>query len=99
MLKNQNDESLILWFDQITIDDVLQVGGKNTSHREMVRELGPKGIKVPNGFAVTASAYRHFLSQCGLADRIHRKLSGWQEGDVKELAKRGINIRQMTNRY
>ena len=95
MLKNQNDESLILWFDQITIDDVPKVGGKNASLGEMVHELGSKGIKVPNGFAVTAFAYRRFLSQSGLADRIHRELSGWREGEVKDLAKRGINIRQM----
>ncbi len=51
----------IKWFADITIDDVPLVGGKNASLGEMVRELASKGVKVPDGFAITAEAFRHFI--------------------------------------
>ena len=55
----------IKWFADITIDDVPLVGGKNASLGEMVRELASKGVKVPDGFAITAEAYRHFIREAG----------------------------------
>ena len=58
----------ISWFSDIGIADVAQVGGKNASLGEMVHELGAQGIRVPNGFAVTAGAYRYLL--------LRRKLGG-----------------------
>ena len=53
--------SYIRFFEEIGIDDVPLVGGKNASLGEMYRELTPQGVKVPNGFAVTAEAYRDML--------------------------------------
>ena len=51
----------VRWFDQIGIGDVATVGGKNASLGEMYQSLAPRGVKIPNGFATTADAYRHFL--------------------------------------
>ena len=56
----------IKWFADINIDDVALVGGKNASLGEMVRELSGQGVKVPNGFAITAEAYRHFIREAGI---------------------------------
>jgi hypothetical protein len=58
------------WFSEVGIEDVPLVGGKNASLGEMTRELAPLGIRVPDGYAVTAEAYRHFLQSNGLVDRI-----------------------------
>ncbi len=68
----------IRWFDQIGIGDVAVVGGKNASLGEMYRELTPRGIRVPNGFATTADAYRTFLAEIGTG-RKDRTDSQWHE--------------------
>lgn len=57
---------LVKWFDELGIEDVPSVGGKNASLGEMYRGLASKGVKVPNGFAVTAEAYRVFLKDAKL---------------------------------
>jgi pyruvate,water dikinase len=59
MATRQND--FIRWFDEISIADVPLVGGKNASLGELYRELGKAGVRVPNGFAVTAEGYRFFV--------------------------------------
>jgi pyruvate,water dikinase len=64
----------IRWFQELTIDDVPLVGGKNASLGEMIRELTPKGISIPNGFAVTAQAYHAFLQYNELDARIQNVL-------------------------
>ena len=56
----------VRWFSDISIDDVPVVGGKNASLGEMYRELSAMGVKFPNGFALTADAYRFFLAKAGL---------------------------------
>ncbi len=86
--------SFIRWFADITIDDVPLVGGKNASLGEMYRELTPKGVKVPNGFAVTAEAYRYFLHEAGLNARIRDILQGLDTRDMGNLRQRGAQIRQ-----
>ena len=83
----------IRWFADITIDDVPLVGGKNASLGEMYRELTPKGVKVPNGFAITAEAYRHLLREAGLEEKIRQTLAGLDTGNMEELRKRGSLIR------
>jgi pyruvate,water dikinase len=83
----------IRWFSEITIDDVPLVGGKNASLGEMYRELTPEGIRVPNGFAVTADAYRHFLRETGLDAEIQSALRGLDVGDVANLRERGHAVR------
>lgn len=84
----------IRWFAEIGIDDVTLVGGKNASLGEMYRELAPKGITVPNGFAVTAEGYRHFLRSGDLEQRLRIALDGLDTHDLTELAKRGAQIRE-----
>lgn len=86
---------LIRWFDQLGMDDVGIVGGKNASLGEMVRELKPKGIRIPNGFATTANAYRTFLQETGLDERIPQVLSGMNVSDVSSLQHHGAIVRHM----
>ena len=57
-------------FDEISIDDISLVGGKNASLGEMIRELRPQGVRLADGFAITAEAYREFLREAGLDQRI-----------------------------
>ncbi|HXX93426.1 MAG TPA: PEP/pyruvate-binding domain-containing protein, partial [Planctomycetota bacterium] len=83
----------ILWFDQIGIEDIPRVGGKTASLGEMVRELGPKGVKVPGGFAITAEAYRSFLRESGLSERLSALLEGLDPTKVEDLQRRGRQIR------
>ncbi|MEJ2058972.1 MAG: phosphoenolpyruvate synthase [Gammaproteobacteria bacterium] len=80
-------------FDELGIDDVPQVGGKNASLGEMYRELSAEGVKVPNGFATTAEAYRHYLEHNGLTERISKALDGLDKNDVTALARTGSQIR------
>jgi pyruvate,water dikinase len=83
----------VRWFSEIGIGDVPLVGGKNASLGEMYRELQGSGVKVPNGFAVTAEAYRYFLRSAGLDRVIPDLLSGLDTGDVENLRSRGRHIR------
>jgi len=85
---------LVRWFEEIGIDDVPTVGGKNASLGEMFRELLPKGVKVPNGFAVTADAYRHFLHSAGVDAKIRAILADLDTGNIENLRHRGRQVRQ-----
>ncbi|MDE1975253.1 MAG: phosphoenolpyruvate synthase, partial [Patescibacteria group bacterium] len=80
--------------DSVGIADVGEVGGKNASLGEMLRELGAKGVRVPSGFIVTASAYRHFVKETGLDKVIADILNGLDTKDLADLAKRGDAIRK-----
>ncbi|MFU8797424.1 MAG: phosphoenolpyruvate synthase, partial [Gammaproteobacteria bacterium] len=84
----------IIWFKDLGIHDIDHVGGKNASLGEMIKHLTKAGIKVPNGFATTAEAYREFLNQNNLANKIYALLEGLNVDDVTQLAKRGAQIRQ-----
>jgi pyruvate,water dikinase len=86
--------ALIRWFQEIGIADVPTVGGKNASLGEMYRELVPKGLKVPNGFAVTADAYRHFLQSAGLDEKIRAILADLDTRNIDNLRQRGRQVRQ-----
>ena len=83
----------IRWFKELSIDDVPTVGGKNASLGEMYRELTPKGIKVPNGFAITAEAYRELLRLSNSWDTLKAALEGLNPDDAKDLARRGAKAR------
>jgi len=85
----------VLWFDQLGIEDVPFVGGKNASLGEMYRNLTEKGVKVPNGFAITAHAYRYLLEKAGLRDRIKDALSGLDTTDMLNLSAKGAAIRDL----
>jgi pyruvate,water dikinase len=84
----------IRWFAEIGIDDVPTVGGKNASLGEMYRELSAQGIKVPNGFAITADAYRCFLSEAGLDGWIIDQLSDLEVRNLPNLRERAARIRR-----
>ncbi len=85
----------IRWFEQVSMDDVAVVGGKNASLGEMYRKLAPRGVRIPNGFATTADAYRRHLSESGLDDKIQQLLSGINFADVGSLQHHGRLIRHM----
>lgn len=88
-------KEFILWFDEIGIEDVPLVGGKNASLGEMIRELGKEGINVPNGFAITAYAYRFLLEKAGIEDNIKKILADLDTHDVENLKDRGKKIRSL----
>ncbi len=94
-MKNAIDSRpLILWFESISLADLPVVGGKNASLGEMVRELSVKGIRVPNGFAITAHAYRRFVREAGLEALVADQLRGLKVTDVDALARCGRTIRE-----
>ncbi|HVY68566.1 MAG TPA: phosphoenolpyruvate synthase [Verrucomicrobiae bacterium] len=84
----------IKWFADLGIEDIPLVGGKNASLGEMCRELTPKGISVPDGFAITAGAYRHFLQTARLDGKLRQLLEGLNTGDIEDLRRRGSQTRQ-----
>jgi len=85
----------ILWFDEINIEDIPLVGGKNASLGEMYRELTTQGVKIPNGFAITSAAYWHLLKSAGILDRLKDTMAGLDTTDVKDLAVRGKRAREI----
>lgn len=85
----------VLFFDQLQLCDVPKVGGKNASLGEMVRQLSGKGVRVPNGFAITAEAYRYFLRRNGLEERIAKVLSDLNTHDIANLQARGKQVRDL----
>jgi pyruvate,water dikinase len=87
-------KKLILPFEEVGIKDVPLVGGKNASIGEMIRELGPKGMRVPGGFVVTAAAYRFFLKETGLDKLIKDTLKGLKTKNLKDLARRAKFVRK-----
>ncbi|MCS7215268.1 MAG: phosphoenolpyruvate synthase [Thermodesulfovibrio sp.] len=87
--------SLVLWFDEISIKDIPLVGGKNASLGEMLQNLTPRGINIPDGFAVTAEAYKYFIKFNGFSETIRNILSGLDKSNVDDLKKRGKNIRNL----
>ena len=86
--------SYIIKLDQLTINDVEKVGGKNASLGEMIGNLSELGINVPNGFATTSDAYREFLSTDGLGERINQRLHKLDINDIEQLTKAGADIRR-----
>jgi pyruvate,water dikinase len=85
--------SFIRWFGELGLADLALVGGKNASLGEMVRELGGRGLRVPNGFAVTADAYRATLDAAGAWDGLRAALDGLDPADVHDLARRAAAAR------
>src|SRR5512147_113698 len=93
-MKSKSQEyRYIRWFDEIGIDDVPLVGGKNASLGELYRELAPQGINIPNGFAITANAYWDLLKCSTLEHDLRNLLTGLDTGDVDNLRRRGSAIR------
>jgi pyruvate,water dikinase len=85
----------VRFFEEFGIDDVPLVGGKNASLGEMYRELSGEGVRVPNGFAITASAYRHMLEVTGAGDELRATLGALDPSDVRALARAGARAREI----
>ncbi|MDW7773789.1 MAG: phosphoenolpyruvate synthase [Desulfobulbaceae bacterium] len=88
-------EKLILWFDEIGIEDVPLVGGKNASLGEMHQKLTSKGVAVPNGYAITAYAYQYLLKEAGIEEAIKNALAGLDTHDMRNLQERGEKVRDI----
>ena len=87
------NNSQVVWFSQLGMNDVESVGGKNASLGEMISHLADAGVSVPDGFATTADAYRAFLAHDGLADKINAALDDLDVDDVDALVATGEKIR------
>lgn len=88
-------EELILWFDDIGIDDVPIVGGKNASLGEMYQHLTSEGVAVPHGFAITAYAYKYLMQETGIEQQITDALEGLDTHDLRNLQERGEKVRNI----
>ncbi|CAM4126487.1 phosphoenolpyruvate synthase [Pseudoalteromonas byunsanensis] len=87
-------QDYVLWYQELGMQDVPRVGGKNASLGEMISNLSNAGVQVPGGFATTAEAFNEFLDQSGLNEKIHTILDTLDVDDVNTLAKVGTQIRQ-----
>ena len=85
----------IKWFKEIGIEEVSLVGGKNASLGEVYRNLTPKGVKIPNGFAITAEAYRYVIESSGILQKMKDILANINKDDLKDFAHRGHAIREL----
>ena len=94
----QREKAFILWFKDLKIEDVPFVGGKNASLGEMYRELTKKGVRIPNGFAITAHAYRYLLKHSGIEAEMRTLLKDIDVKNVRQLAERGKRIRELIRR-
>jgi pyruvate,water dikinase len=85
----------VRWFEELRLEDVPLVGGKNASLGEMYRELTSRGVRVPNGFAITVDAFREALTAAGAWDELHRLLDDLDKRDVRSLAEAGARAREI----
>jgi len=92
---SEKGRKYVLWFDEINADDVALVGGKNASLGEMYQNLSSKGIQVPDGFAITAYAYKKFLEKSGVSEELKRILHEIDSRDIKNLIKKGEKLREL----
>src|SRR5215472_5094939 len=83
----------IRWFRDIRLEDVPLVGGKTASLGELYTALAPEGVRVPNGFALTAAAYRDALTKAGAWDKLRPLLAGIDKRRISDLARRAAAAR------
>jgi pyruvate,water dikinase len=91
----KKDSAFVIPFVELSIEDVPIVGGKNASLGEMYRELKNKGVLVPNGFAITANAYRYFIDKANLKEKIKLILAKLNTHDTRDLMQKGKAIREL----
>lgn len=82
-------------FSEISIADIAEVGGKNASLGEMFTQLTAKGLLIPNGFAVTVSAFRYFMKYNGLEEKLHVLMAGLDKVNFSNLSKTGAKARKL----
>ena len=85
----------VRFFEEIGIEDVPLVGGKNASLGEMFQKLSSQNVRIPHGFAITAAAYRHMLDKAGAWDRLHAELDDIDPADVAALARKAKRAREI----
>src|SRR3989338_11610671 len=88
------ENKLVVNLVDVGIGDVGMVGGKNASLGEMIKNLSPKGIRVPGGFAVTAEGYRYFLREKKLDEFIKKTLDGLDTKNINDLTARALKVRE-----
>jgi len=88
-------DKFILWLEETGIEDIPLVGGKNASLGEMIKELADEGVNVPNGFAITAEAYKHLLKHGGIEEDITEILSDLDTHNIQNLRRKGKEIREL----
>ncbi|MEQ8963631.1 MAG: phosphoenolpyruvate synthase, partial [Coleofasciculus sp. C2-GNP5-27] len=93
--QSSKEQALVLWFEDVGIVDVPLVGGKNASLGEMIRQLTAKGVRVPTGFATTAYAYRYFIKEAGLEEKLRELFSDLDVEDMNNLRVRGKQARSL----
>ncbi|GAB4343484.1 MAG: phosphoenolpyruvate synthase [Leptolyngbyaceae cyanobacterium] len=93
--QHPREQALVLEFEQVGMQDVPLVGGKNASLGEMIRQLSSQGVNVPNGFATTAYAYRHFIESAGLEAKLRELFAELDVDDVRSLQKVGRQARSL----
>jgi len=91
----EKPQKSILWFDEIGINDVPSVGGKNASLGEMTKAVVSKGVNVPFGFATTAEAYFYFMASTGLDKKIEEVLKDLDFHNLKQLSEKGKQVRDL----
>ncbi len=94
-MKQSKSKSFVLWFNEIGIEDIPLVGGKNASLGEMYQNLTKKGVKVPNGFAISAYAYKYVLEKSGAMSELRSALRGLNSKNVTALAEAGKRARDI----
>ncbi|MFA6354291.1 MAG: phosphoenolpyruvate synthase [Candidatus Paceibacterota bacterium] len=92
--KKESTNTMVVPMEKLGIKDVAIAGGKNASLGEMLKNLKPKGVNIPSGFVVTADAYRYFLKETKLDEFIKNSLKDLDTSNLKNLAKRGKEIRE-----
>ena len=93
-MKKERSKAFILWFDEIGIEDIPLVGGKNASLGEMLRNKKAK-VKIPQGFAITSYAYQYVLEKAGILKDLKAALQGLNIHDSKALEKAGEKARKI----
>ncbi|MEM7580621.1 MAG: phosphoenolpyruvate synthase [Cyanobacteria bacterium P01_A01_bin.80] len=93
--ESSREQALILWFDEIGINDIPIVGGKNASLGEMIGQLTPKGVNVPTGFATTAYAYRYFIESAGLEEKLRKLFADLDVNNLQNLRNRARKARKL----
>src|ERR1035437_7113669 len=93
-MAEENKQNFIKWYNEVGIGDVPFVGGKNAALGEMYSNLVSLGVNIPNGFALTADAYRHFFKQTGLDEKIKKILVDLNTKDIHNLQAHGKKVRE-----
>jgi pyruvate, water dikinase len=95
LFQSSKEQAFILWFEDVGIKDIAFVGGKNASLGEMIQQLKPQGVNVPNGFATTAYAYRYFIESAKLQEKLHKLFHDLDVTDINNLKHRGEQARAL----